>query len=311
MYQRMITIRRFEEKAIVLMDLGKLFGEVHAYIGQEASAVGVCSALNDQDYITSTHRGHGHVIAKGADVKLMMAELMGRKTGLCKGKGGSMHIADVSLGILGANGIVGGGLPIATGAGLAAQVLANNRVAVCFFGDGASNEGAFHESLNLSSCWGLPVVYVCENNLYHEFSPSAPLIAGTLVGRAAAYAMPGTQVDGQDVLAVYEVAKTAIERARKGEGPSLLVVNTYRYYGHFIGEESLIPVYRTKEELESWKMRDPISLFRSWLLANNIMSAVELDQIEHQVQAEIEMAVDFAEASPLPEPQEALEDLFV
>jgi len=311
MYKQMVTIRYFEETAIRLMNEGKLVGEVHPYIGQEASAVGVCSALTKRDYITSTHRGHGHVIAKGADVKLMMAELMGRRTGLCKGKGGSMHIADVNLGILGANGIVGGGLPIATGAGLAAQVLKDNRVAVCFFGDGASNEGVFHESLNLASCWKLPVVYVCENNCYHEFSPSAPLIAGTLKGRAQAYNIPAFQVDGQDVLAVYEVAKQAVENAREGHGPTLLVIDTYRFFGHFVGEESFIPAYRSQDEVDEWKKRDPIALFCEWLVSNHYFTYQELNSIDQGIQSEMNAALAFAEASPYPAPEEALEDMFI
>ncbi|MBN2550458.1 MAG: thiamine pyrophosphate-dependent dehydrogenase E1 component subunit alpha [Anaerolineales bacterium] len=311
MFTRMVAIRRFEEAAIALMQADKLVGEVHAYLGQEASAVGVCSVLSRDDYITSTHRGHGHVIAKGASLRRMMAELMGRRTGLCKGKGGSMHIADVSLGILGANGIVAGGLPIAVGAGLAAQMLQNRRVVACFFGDGASNEGAFHESLNLAACWKLPVVFVCEDNKYHEFSLSAPLIAGSLVGRAAAYAVPGVQVDGQDVLAVYQAAQEAVGRARDGEGPSLLVVNTFRISGHFVGEEAFIPAYRSSQEVAAWQERDPIALFRGWLVTNDYFSVQELDKSQADVEAEIQAAVASAEADPLPEPEEALEDLFV
>jgi TPP-dependent pyruvate/acetoin dehydrogenase alpha subunit len=310
MYERMVKIRRFEEKGAALMNQGKLVGEIHVYIGEEASGVGVCAALREDDYITSTHRGHGHVIAKGADVKLMMAELYGRKNGLCKGKGGSMHIADGRLGILGANAIVGGGLPIATGAALAAQVKDEGQVAACFFGDGASNEGSFHESLNLSATWKLPVVFVCENNKYHEFSPSAPLIAGTIWGRAAAYSIPGCLVDGQDVLAVYAIAREAVERARAGGGPTLIEVDTYRFYDHFVGEDRIIPRYRSPEEVELWKKRDPILLFRTWLIEHDQFAASDLDAVEEQVQAEIEEAVAFAEASPLPEPHEALEDVF-
>jgi TPP-dependent pyruvate/acetoin dehydrogenase alpha subunit len=239
-----------------------------------------------------------------------MAELYGRKNGLCKGKGGSMHIADGRLGILGANAIVGGGLPIATGAALAAQVKDEGQVAACFFGDGASNEGSFHESLNLSATWKLPVVFVCENNKYHEFSPSAPLIAGTIWGRAAAYSIPGCLVDGQDVLAVYAIAREAVERARAGGGPTLIEVDTYRFYDHFVGEDRIIPRYRSPEEVELWKKRDPILLFRTWLIEHDQFAASDLDAVEEQVQAEIEEAVAFAEASPLPEPHEALEDVF-
>ncbi len=309
-YRQMQTIRQFEETVAKLLGQGKLVGEAHIYAGQEASGVGVCAALRKDDYITSTHRGHGHVIAKGADVKRMMAELMGRKTGYCKGKGGSMHVADVSLGILGANGIVGGGLTIATGAALAAQVKETGQIAVCFFGDGASNEGSFHESLNLASVWKLPVVYVCENNKYHEFSPSAPLIAGTIHERAQAYHIPGVRVDGQDVLAVYKAAQEAARRARTGEGPTLIETDTYRYSGHFVGEEKIVQAYRSEEEVSAWKQRDPIILFHNWLVEKNLASEADLACIDAQVTAAIKEAVEFAESSPWPEPEEALEDLF-
>ena len=245
MYRQMFTIRRFEETVANLTDLGKIVGEAHMYIGQEASGVGICAALNDDDYITSTHRGHGHVIAKGADIRRMMAELYGRRTGYCKGKGGSMHVADVSLGILGANGIVGGGISIAAGAALASQVKGDGRIAVSFFGDGASNEGTFHESLNLASVWKLPIIFVCENNKYQEFSPSAPLIAGSVHERAQSYKIPGVLVDGQDVIAVYEAAMQAVQRARSGQGPTLIETDTYRYGGHFIGEEKMVASYRS------------------------------------------------------------------
>jgi TPP-dependent pyruvate/acetoin dehydrogenase alpha subunit len=310
MFERMVRIRRFEEKGAALINQGKLVGEIHVYIGEEASAVGVCAALRDDDYITSTHRGHGHVIAKGADVKYMMAELFGRQNGLCKGKGGSMHVADGRLGILGANAIVGGGLPIATGAALASQVRGGGQVAICFFGDGASNQGTFHESLNLSAVWKLPVVFVCENNKYHEFSLSGPLIAGSIQGRAAAYGIPGCLVDGQNVLAVYSTAREAVERARSGGGPTLIEVDTFRFYDHFVGEDRVIPRYRSPEEVEPWKKKDPIALFRSWLIEHGQFMASDLDAIDERIQREIEEAVAFADASPLPEPQAALEDVF-
>lgn len=311
MYEQMVTIRRFEETAAALMDEGKLVGEIHLYVGQEATAVGVCSALREDDYITSTHRGHGHVIAKGADIKPMMAELFGRRTGLCKGKGGSMHVADVSLGILGANGIVGGGLPIATGAGLAAQMSEKEQVAVCFFGDGASNEGAFHGSLNLASVWNLPVIYVCENNKYHEFSLSGPVTAGEIFKRADAYEIPGVRVDGQDVLAVRETAREAVQRARSGGGPTLIEADTFRFAGHFVGEESVIPPYRSEEEVELAKERDPISLFRSRLVEEGHMSDGDLESLEAEVESRVQEAVSYAEDSPWPEEYEALEDVFV
>jgi len=311
MYEQMVTIRRFEETAAALMDEGKLVGEIHLYVGQEATAVGVCSALRQDDYITSTHRGHGHVIAKGADIKPMMAELFGRRTGLCKGKGGSMHVADASLGILGANGIVGGGLPIATGAGLAAQMSKKDQVAVCFFGDGASNEGAFHGSLNLASVWNLPVIYVCENNKYHEFSLSGPVTAGEISKRADAYDIPGVRVDGQDVLAVRETAREAVQRARSGGGPTLIEADTFRFAGHFVGEESVIPPYRSEEEVELAKERDPISLFRSRLVQEGHMSDGELESLEAEIESRVQEAVSYAENSPWPEGYEALEDVFV
>lgn len=311
MYEQMVTIRRFEETAAALMDEGKLVGEIHLYVGQEATAVGVCSALREDDYITSTHRGHGHVIAKGADIKPMMAELFGRRTGLCKGKGGSMHVADASLGILGANGIVGGGLPIATGAGLAAQMSEKEQVAVCFFGDGASNEGAFHGSLNLASVWNLPVIYVCENNKYHEFSLSGPVTAGEIFKRADAYEIPGVRVDGQDVLAVRETAREAVQRARSGGGPTLIEADTFRFAGHFVGEESVIPPYRSEEEVELAKERDPISLFRSRLVEEGHMSDGDLESLEAEVESRVQEAVSYAEDSPWPEEYEALEDVFV
>lgn len=311
MYEQMVTIRRFEETAAALMDEGKLVGEIHLYVGQEATAVGVCSALREDDYITSTHRGHGHVIAKGADIKPMMAELFGRRTGLCKGKGGSMHVADVSLGILGANGIVGGGLPIATGAGLAAQMSEKKQVAVCFFGDGASNEGAFHGSLNLASVWNLPVIYVCENNKYHEFSLSGPVTAGEIFKRADAYEIPGVRVDGQDVLAVHETAREAIQRARSGGGPTLIEADTFRFAGHFVGEESVIPSYRSEEEVELAKERDPISLFRSRLVEEGHMSDGELERLDAEIESRVQEAVSYAEGSPWPEECEALQDVFV
>jgi pyruvate dehydrogenase E1 component alpha subunit len=309
-YRQMVTIRVFEETAASLMDQGKLVGELHCYAGQEASGVGVCAALSKDDYITSTHRGHGHVIAKGADLKLMMAELFGRRTGLCKGKGGSMHVADVSLGILGANGIVAGGIPIATGAALAAQVQETGRVAVCFFGDGASNEGAFHESMNLAAVWQLPVIFVCENNKYHEFSASAPATAATIHGRAAAYDVPGVHVDGQDVQAVHEVAVEAVARARSGAGPSLIETDTYRYYGHFIGEEKLFPPYRSDQEVEAWKARDPIVLFRTTAVKQGLLTEPEIEAIDDEVKVEVQHAVRFAEKSPWPDPEEALDDVF-
>ncbi|MCK4617740.1 thiamine pyrophosphate-dependent dehydrogenase E1 component subunit alpha, partial [Candidatus Aerophobetes bacterium] len=281
----------------------------HSYIGEEAVAVGVCASLNRDDYITSTHRGHGHCIAKGADLKRMMAELYGKETGYCKGKGGSMHIADFSIGILGANGIVGGGIPIATGTALASQYLEDGRVTVCFFGDGASNQGGFHESLNLASLWKLPVVYVCENNLYAETTPQAdhqPI--RDVADRAKSYNMPGVIVDGNDVLAVYEKVNKAVERARAGRGPTLVECKTYRYRGHWEGDPE---VYRTKEEVKEWKKRDPLKKFKKYLLENDITQSKEISFVEKKIEDEIKDAIKYAQASPLPKPESALEDLYV
>lgn len=309
LYASMYKIRRFEQKAVKLFHNKELPGWLHSYIGEEAVAVGVCASLNRDDYITSTHRGHGHCIAKGADLKRMMAELYGKETGYCKGKGGSMHIADFSIGILGANGIVGGGIPIATGTALASQYLEDGRVTVCFFGDGASNQGGFHESLNLASLWKLPVVYVCENNLYAETTPQAdhqPI--RDIADRAKSYNMPGVIVDGNDVLAVYEETNKAVERARSGRGPTLVECKTYRYRGHWEGDPE---VYRTKEEVKEWKKRDPLKKFKKYLLENDITQSKEISLVEKKIEDEIKDAVKYAQASPPPRPESALEDLYV
>lgn len=310
MLERMLKIRRFEER-LKEIHRRSIPGLVHLYIGEEAVAVGVCANLTKQDILTSTHRGHGHTIAKGADLKRMMAELFAKEDGLCRGKGGSMHVADASLGILGANGIVSGGVTLATGAGLAAQMKGDGSVSVCFFGDGAANQGGVYESLNLASAWQLPVIFVCENNLYHEFSPSGPVTAGTVAGRAAGFAMPGLVVDGMDVRAVYQTAKTAVERARRGEGPSLIEAKTYRFEAHDEGEFALIgTTYRTEAEVAEWVARDPIDQFQSWLLAEGYKSQVDFDKLEAQIQQALDEAVAFAENSPWPDPAQALEDIF-
>lgn len=309
LYASMYKIRCFEQEAVKLFHNKELPGWLHSYIGEEAVAVGVCASLNRDDYITSTHRGHGHCIAKGADLKRMMAELYGKETGYCKGKGGSMHIADFSIGILGANGIVGGGIPIATGTALASQYLEDGRVTVCFFGDGASNQGGFHESLNLASLWKLPVVYVCENNLYAETTPQAdhqPI--RDIADRAKSYNMPGVIVDGNDVLAVYEETNKAVERARAGRGPTLVECKTYRYRGHWEGDPE---VYRTKEEVKEWKKRDPLKKFKKYLLENDITQSKEISLVEKKIEDEIKDAIKYAQASPLPKPESALEDLYV
>ena len=310
MYEMMVKIRLFEERGIQLFSKRIIPGNIHPSIGQEAIPVGVCSTLRENDYITSTHRGHGDIISKGARVDRMMAELMGKKTGYCKGKGGSMHIADMDIGILGANGIVGGGLPIANGAALAFKLMGRDQVCVSFFGDGASNTGSFHEALNLGSVWKLPVIYVCQNNEYAFSTPQRihQNICDISV-RGTGYGIPGACVDGNDVLAVYEAAEAAVARARKGEGPSLLECKTYRWTGHFVGDTWTS--YRSKEEVEEWKKRDPVKLFREKLLALGACEEREIEEINRRVEKEIEEAVVFAQNSPDPSPEEALEDVYV
>jgi pyruvate dehydrogenase E1 component alpha subunit len=309
MYERMMQIRVFEDLAGKNFAAGLVPGFVHLYAGEEAVAVGICSQLTNRDYITSTHRGHGHCIAKGVDIDGMVAELMGKSTGICKGKGGSMHIADVEKGMLGANGIVGGGIPLACGAALTAKSLGTGGVAVCFFGDGASNQGTFHEGLNLASIWNLPVVFVCENNGYAESTPVRyHCSASDIANRASAYEIPGVVVDGLDVFAVYEAAAEAIARARRGEGPTLLETKTYRYYGHFQGDQV---TYRTTEELEAYKQRDPIQSLRSAILDRGIATTDELDAIDARVTKQLDDAWDAAKAAPFPAPEEALTDVYV
>ena len=312
MYRTMQTIRQFEARVKEIFQEGKIPGFVHVSIGEEASATGVAAALTDTDYITSTHRGHGHLIAKGGDVKPMMAELFGKKTGYCKGKGGSMHIANFELGILGANGIVGAGLPIATGAGLAAKVRGSGEVAACFFGDGASNEGTFHESLNIASAWKLPVVYVCENNLYGEFTAGRDVTSvKDIADRARGHDMPGVVVNGNDVVEVYEATREAVDRARKGDGPTLLECKTYRWEGHVVGEEAFLGKrsYRPTDEIEAWKKRCPLMSFEQRFVPGSF-SAAELEAVRTEVGRRIDEAVQFAMDSPLPAPEEALDDMF-
>jgi pyruvate dehydrogenase E1 component alpha subunit len=309
-YRRMRMIRAFEEKLNDLVSSGKLGGFLHLYAGEEAVAVGVCSHLSDTDFVGSTHRGHGHCIAKGVDVAGMMAELYGRSTGLCKGKGGSMHIADLDRGMLGANGIVGGGIPLATGAGLTAKQKKTGAVSIAFFGDGASNQGQFHESLNMASNWKLPVVYVVENNGYGEFTPTSFVVpVKDIADRAVSYGMPGMIADGMDFFDVYEKAGEAIERARKGEGPTLLECKTYRFYGHYIGDPMH---YRSKEEAEDWKQnRDPLDRFEAKVLEAGLLDADDLREIDGEVARELEAAIESAEAAPLPSPEEVLTDVYV
>ena len=304
----MTRIRTFELKASELFAAGRIPGFVHLYAGEEAVATGVCANLTDRDYITSTHRGHGHLIAKGGKLNLMMAELFGRATGYCNGKGGSMHIADVGLGILGANGIVGAGLPISTGAAFACKYKKTGDVAVCFFGDGASNRGTFHESVNMASIWKLPVVYVCENNMYgiSAYQRNSMNIVD-ISERAAGYAIPGVTVDGNDVIAVYEAAKEAVGRARRMEGPSLLECKTWRHRGHFEGDPC---VYKQPEEQEAWLKKDPIPRLAERLIALKYVTQADLDRIKAEAEAEVEAAVHFAQESPAPDIETVLTDVY-
>jgi len=308
MLTTMIRIRTFETKLQEFFAEGKIPGFVHLYIGEEAVATGACTALRKSDYITSTHRGHGHLIAKGGDLKRMMAEIFGKTTGYCRGKGGSMHIADVELGILGANGIVGGGGPIANGAALAIQYRKEDNVAVCFFGDGASNQGTTQEALNLASAWKLPVIFVNENNGYGISCPTCKSMAITdIADRAAAYDMPGVVVDGNDVLAVYEAVSAAVHRARNGEGPSLVECKTYRWRGHFEGDAC---VYRGEDELQDWVKKDPISRLENRLLQNSLLTSQQAQTIRQDIEAELAEAIDFAQKSPLPDPAELEENVY-
>jgi pyruvate dehydrogenase E1 component alpha subunit len=308
MYTIMVRIRMFEDRVSELFAAGKIPGFVHLYIGEEGVATGVCASLRDSDYITSTHRGHGHLIAKGGDLKRMMAELLGKKSGYCKGKGGSMHIADVGLGILGANGIVGAGPPLAAGAALACQYQERDDVAVCFFGDGASNQGTTHEAMNLASCWKLPVVFINENNLYGiSCCTSNSMCVPNIADRASAYDMPGIVVDGNEVMAVHEAAVEAIKRAREGRGPSLIECKTYRHKGHFEGDAC---VYRRAEELEEWKEKDPIPQFERKLVDMGVLTPEEVQEIKGSIKNEIAEAERFAEESPYPDASEIMEDVY-
>lgn len=310
LYRTMLTIRKFETLAGEMFAAGKIPGFIHLSIGQEASSVGVCSTLRPDDYITTTHRGHGHVIAKGGDLKRMFAELMGRKTGYCKGKGGSMHIADFSLGILGANGVVAGGFPIIVGAGLSIKLRGTDQVAVCFFGDGAANRGPFHEALNMASIWKLPILFVCENNCYASTTRNSYASSVTDIAvRAKGYNIPGLTVDGNDVLAVRQTASEAVVRARQGGGPTLLENKTYRLRGHFEGDPQK---YRDQEEVAEWeKKNDPIQRFAALLKKKKILTGELEKEIQEQVEMALKEAVTFAEQSEWPGPEEALDDIFV
>jgi len=310
LHRRMVRIRLFEEAAGRLAESNKLPGFLHLYVGEEAVASGVCGALNDDDHITSTHRGHGHLVAKGGDFNRMMAELMGKSTGYCKGKGGSMHISDTSLGMLGANGIVGAGSPIAVGAAFANKYRGKGQVAVAFFGDGSTNIGAFHEAANMACALHLPIVFACENNEYGEFTPRDKTMAITdVVDRAAGYGMPGVIVDGMDVIAVHEAAVEAVERARQGGGPSMIEAKTYRFYNHH-GVQNLGLKYRSDEEVAIWKQRDPIFTFEDRMIENGVATRANFDDIWAELRADIDTAIQFAEDSPYPTPDQIMVNVY-
>ncbi|NPV85097.1 MAG: thiamine pyrophosphate-dependent dehydrogenase E1 component subunit alpha [Anaerolineae bacterium] len=307
-YRRIYLVREFELRAIEERRRGLIPGFIHSCVGEEATAVGACLALHQDDVITSTHRGHGHLLAKGGDPKYMMAELAARSSGYCKGRGGSLHIADFDLGILGANGIVGGGIPAAVGAALAFSLRKEKRVALSFFGDGATNQGSFHEAANMAGLWKLPVIFFCENNLYGEGTPQskqAPLC--DLAKRAESFCFPGVIVDGNDPLAVYEATREAVERARAGEGPTFIEGKTYRFRGHYEGDPQ---VYRIPGELEEWQARDPIPTFRQRLIEQWSIAEDEIKQVEDSVQQQLNEAVAYASSAPIPQEEEALEGVY-
>jgi pyruvate dehydrogenase E1 component alpha subunit len=310
MHRSMVRIRLFEETAGTLMEQGKMPGFLHLYVGQEAVAVGVCEALEDDDYITSTHRGHGHLVAKGGDFKRMMAELMGKSTGYCHGKGGSMHINDLSLGMLGANGIVGAGVPIAVGAAFRNQYKGTSQVAVAFFGDAATNIGAFHEAANMACALRLPVVFACEHNMYGEYTPTdRAMVISDIVDRAGGYGMPGVIVDGMDVVAVYEATVEAVARARRGEGPALVEAKTYRFYNHH-GIQTLGQKYRPDDEVLAWKERDPIFTFEHRLIEGRVATREELDGVWAEIRSDIDEAIAFADESPFPDEDDLVANVF-
>lgn len=310
MYQAMYRIRAFEENANELYLSAKMPGLTHMYTGQEAVAVGMCSALKPSDYITSTHRGHGHCLAKGANLKEMFCELLGKVEGYCRGKGGSMHIADQMNGNLGANAIVGGSAGIATGAALSSKYLNNQKATVCFFGDGALGQGLIYEVMNMASLWQLPVIYACENNLYGEYTRISEMLAGDICLRAKSFDIPAYEVDGQDVLAVYELAESLVKHVREKKGPAFVVLNTYRYHGHHVGDIDRT-YYRSKEEEALWKNeRDPIQLFREKLLAHEVLTELELDNIGSHIQEEASEAVSYALKAPYPELSEVNQHVF-
>ena len=310
MYRRMVMIRLFEEQVNELYTRALMPGLAHLYVGEEAVAVGICEALRRTDYITSTHRGHGHCLAKGASPDRMFAELLGKEAGYCRGKGGSMHIADPATGNLGANAIVGGSAGIATGAALSSKRLGTEQVAVCFFGEGALGQGVLYEVMNLASLWKLPVIYVCENNLYTEYTHYSETTAGDILARGIAFGVHAEAVDGQDVRAVNATAQRLIERARKGEGPAFLLCNTYRYTGHHVGDINR-EYYRSKQEEQEWKTkRDPIKNLADWMIAEKLTEAATLEGIQTEVRAEMKAAVEFAIAAPYPGVEEVDQDVY-
>jgi TPP-dependent pyruvate/acetoin dehydrogenase alpha subunit len=310
MYRRMVMIRLFEEQVNELYTRALMPGLAHLYIGEEAIAVGICEALRKDDYITSTHRGHGHCLAKGAAIDRMFAELLGKEAGYCKGKGGSMHIADPDTGNLGANAIVAGSAGIATGAAFSAKRLGTGQVAVCFFGEGALGQGVVYEVMNMAALWKLPVIYVCENNMYNEYTHVSEAAAGDILSRGPAFGVHSESVDGQDVRAVYSAAKRLVERARKGEGPAFLMANTYRFMGHHVGDISR-EYYRSKQEEQTWKTeRDPLKVVTDAILAQNIADQAALSRIQTEVKAEIEKAVQFAMTAPYPSADKVEQDVY-
>jgi pyruvate dehydrogenase E1 component alpha subunit len=310
MYRKMVSIRLFEEQVNELYTRALMPGLAHLYIGEEAVAVGICEALRRDDYITSTHRGHGHCLAKGASPDRMFAELLGKEAGYCKGKGGSMHIADPATGNLGANAIVAGSVGIATGAALSAKRLGTDRVAVCFFGEGALGQGVLYEVMNVASLWKLPVIYVCENNMYTEYTHYTETTAGDIPARAAAFGLQAESVDGQEVRAVHAVAGRLVDRARRGGGPSFIVCNTYRYTGHHVGDINR-EYYRSKEEEKHWKTeRDPIKLLADWLIEQGLADSAPLSAIRSEVESEMKKAVEFAVSAPYPGVEEVEQDVY-
>ena len=310
MYRRLLRIRYFDEEACEQQRQGRIPAALHTSTGQEAAVVGACTALRADDYMTGNHRSHGHPIAKGAALPPLMAELLGKKTGVCRGKGGSMHLADFSVGSLGESGIVGGGIPVATGAGLSAQVRGTDQVTLCFFGDGASNQGTFHESLNMAAVWKLPVIYFCENNGYAATTAAADTTSvENIADRGGAYGIPGTVVDGQDAVVVHDATSIAVRRARDGFGPTLVEAKTYRYNEHAEGV-GIPSIYRSEAEIDEWKRRDPIDIHRRRLKSAGLLTDAQADAIEAEVRAELKAAVEFALASEFPEPDEAFEGLY-